>query len=570
MTRTKISTGRLIVFEGPDGVGKSTLVREVSRALTEAGTEVVALSFPGAEAGSLGKLVYDVHHAPTSFGVEGLTPAGRQALHLAAHLDIIERRIEPLLRQGKTVVLDRFWWSMVVYGAVGGVEPGLLSALAEAEAVAWHGRVPDLTVLLRREAPIDRDDSPAYWLRLRAEYDRMGREQALCSRVLTVNNDGGLATALSKIMHALAESSSLEGKRRPATKADQLQLEFTAPASVPSGPRSFPPPDIAPLKPSPVYDTYWRFAAERQEIFFRRFEGASPPWTSDPILSVHKFTNAYRASDRVSQFLIRNVIYRDDLPRSLGEVFFRVMIFKIFNKIETWQMLEKALRTITLEDYSFDRYDKVLSRAMADGRAIYSAAYIMPSAGSLGHDKKHRNHLALVEKMIGDSVPQKLADAPSMQRGFELLRSYPTIGDFLAYQYITDVNYSEISNFTEMEFVVPGPGALDGLKKCFLDLGGLNEAEAIRFVADRQELEFERLGLRFRSLWGRRLQLIDCQNLFCEVDKYARVHHPEIAGLSGRTRIKQKFAPNAARLELWYPPKWSLNDRIPRAKGEPR
>ena len=51
-------------------------------------------------------------------------------------------------------------------------------------------------------------------------------------------------------------------------------------------------------------------------------------------------------------------------------------------------------------------------------------------------------------------------------------------------------------------------------------------------VTERQEDEFERLGLRFRDLWGRRLQLIDCQNLFCEVSKYARVKHPEIMGLS--------------------------------------
>ena len=65
-----------------------------------------------------------------------------------------------------------------------------------------------------------------------------------------------------------------------------------------------------------------------------------------------------------------------------------------------------------------------------------------------------------------------------------------------------------------MEFVVPGPGALDGIHKCFSDLGGLNEIDIIRLVADRQrqEYEFERLGLEFRSLWGRRLQLIDCQN----------------------------------------------------------
>src|SRR5215217_9668679 len=99
-----------------------------------------------------------------------------------------------------------------------------------------------------------------------------------------------------------------------------------------------PPPDIAPLKPTAVYDTYWRFAVERQEIFFARAAGEPPPWTDDEILAEFKFTNAYRAADRVSQFLIRSVIYRSDLPDSIEEVFFRTMLFKLFNKIETWEL----------------------------------------------------------------------------------------------------------------------------------------------------------------------------------------------------------------------------------------
>ncbi len=113
-----------------------------------------------------------------------------------------------------------------------------------------------------------------------------------------------------------------------------------------------------------------------------------------------------------------------------------------------------------------------------------------------------------------------------------------------------------------MDFVIPGPGARDGLRKCFGDTGGLSDAELIRLMADRQEQECARLGLEFPSLWGRPLQLIDCQNLFCEVDKYARVAHPEAAGLTGRTRIKQKFAAQAQPIEFWYPPKWGINDRI--------
>jgi hypothetical protein len=66
-------------------------------------------------------------------------------------------------------------------------------------------------------------------------------------------------------------------------------------------------------------------------------------------------------------------------------------------------------------------------------------------------------------------------------------------------------------------------------------------------------------------LWGRRLQLIDCQNLFYEVDKYARIAHPDIAGISGQTNIKQNYRQDTAPATAWFPPKWELNDRLPTA-----
>ena len=161
--------------------------------------------------------------------------------------------------------------------------------------------------------------------------------------------------------------------------------------------------------------------------------------------------------------------------------------------------------------------------------------------------------------MMEDEAPERISEASSMRQAFEILRSYPAIGDFLGYQFVTDLNYSEIIDYSEMEFVVPGPGAMDGIHKCFSDLGGLNETDIIQLVTDRQEHEFARLGLEFRSLWGRPLQLIDCQNLFCEVSKYARIRHPEIKGLSSRSRIKQIYHPSDQALEYWYPPKWKIN-----------
>ena len=317
---------------------------------------------------------------------------------------------------------------------------------------------------------------------------------------------------------------------------------------------------LTPAKVSEVYESYWRFAAERQAIFFRRARGEPRPWTEDAALGTYKFTNAYRVADRVSQFLIRHVIYRDDLPKTPREVFFRILLFKLFNKIETWELLVQKLGPITFEDYRFPEYDAVLQGALREGRRIYSAAYIMPPGSrAFGRPAKHQNNLLLLERMMEDRLPEQLAQARNMQDAFGRLRSYPTIGDFLAYQFITDINYSEITDFSEMDFVVPGPGARNGLHKCFVDPGGFNEAELIRRMVDLQEHEFGRLGLDFQSLWGRRLQLIDCQNLFCEVDKYARIAHPQIVGRTGRTRIKQKFEPKPSPINYFFPPKWKLN-----------
>ncbi len=277
------------------------------------------------------------------------------------------------------------------------------------------------------------------------------------------------------------------------------------------------------------------------------------------MLRAHKFTNVYRASDRVSQYLIQNVIYRPDLSDEPTEVVFRVLLFKLFNRVETWELLEHELGTLTFSDYSFRRYDRVLSAAMARGDSIYSGAYIMPPGRFFGHDRKHRNHLTLLGRMMADGLPARLAESPSMESAFTQVRRYPSIGNFLALQYVTDVNYSDVTDFTEMDFVVAGPGAVDGIRKCFASTGGLSNADVIRVMAERQEVEFERLGLEFLSLWGRRLQLIDCQNLFCEVDKYARVAHPDASGYSRRTRIKQKFRPSPAPIQYWYPPDWGIN-----------
>lgn len=310
------------------------------------------------------------------------------------------------------------------------------------------------------------------------------------------------------------------------------------------------------LSPTVVFDTYWKFAAARQAIYEARIAGQPGPWTDDPILSQHRFTNCYRAADRVSQYLIKNVSYRGE--QDVEEVFFRTLLFKIFNKVSTWELLTAAIGMPTWKAYTFDRYNAVLSEAFARKQRLYSAAYVVPPP-SLGEARKHGNHLRLIEMLMRTDAPHRVRDAGSMKAAFDLLRGYPALGDFLAYQYLIDLNYSAPYGYGEMEFVVPGPGARDGIRKCFGAAAIGIETDIIHYMADRQEEHFERLGLHFRGLHGRPLQLIDCQNLFCEVDKYARVAHPDVAGLSGRTRIKQRFRAVADAVPAWFPPKWGIN-----------
>lgn len=314
------------------------------------------------------------------------------------------------------------------------------------------------------------------------------------------------------------------------------------------------------LVTTPVLDTYWHFAAERQKIFHRRVRGELPPWTDDPVLSAHRFTNAYRAADRVSQYLIRHVAYEGE--QAAEEVVFRVLLFKFFNKVATWERLRAAFGMPSARSFSVEQYDAVLAQAFARGDRLYSAAYIMPAAAP-GVRRKHLTHLQLLRTMLDDRLPERLLACKSMRAGYELLLSYRGIGPFLAYQLITDLNYTSVLDFLEMEFVMAGPGARSGLRKCFADFGGYDEADLIRLIADRQGQEFATRGIRFEDLWGRPLQLIDCQNLFCEVDKYARVVHPEVLGVGMRSRIKQRFQPVQDPVEVWFPPKWGLNARLP-------
>ena len=125
-------------------------------------------------------------------------------------------------------------------------------------------------------------------------------------------------------------------------------------------------------------------------------------------MCIRDSTNPYRAADRVSQYLIRHVIYGEGRASSFEDTVFRVLVFKFFNRVDTWELLTNAIGDVQWSTYSFRDYDRVLTRAIDADQRIYSAAYIMPACIALAEGRKHRGHLRLIEKMLGDGLPNQL------------------------------------------------------------------------------------------------------------------------------------------------------------------
>lgn len=317
-----------------------------------------------------------------------------------------------------------------------------------------------------------------------------------------------------------------------------------------------------PMAPRPgVYDLYWKFASERQAVFERRVAGRPGPWTDDEIIRSFKFCNVYRAADRVSQYLISQVIYDGDEVDE-RDLLFRIIAFRIFSNIDTWEGIKSRLgRQPLINDLWNGSFLAAIEEVRAANGGLYTGAFILCATNAFGHSLKHQNHVALFQLMFqNDELPRRIASAKDLGGIFAALKNYPLMGDFMSYQLAIDINYSELTPFSESSFVQPGPGSLRGIKKVFVSSGGRTPSDVIMWMVENQDQEFARLGLRFNGLYGRPLQAIDCQGLFCEVDKYCREAVPELK--SARSRIKQKFVPSRTPLGLFFPPKWGINEAL--------
>ena len=190
--------GQLVAFEGIDGAGKTKISKAVAERLAQNGRNVFWHSFPGRDQGSVGELVYRLHHDAASLKIERITASSMQALHVAAHLDAIEAVIIPALRSGRTIILDRYWWSTLAYGLGSGVPEGFLRALIRVEMETWGEIVPTHLFYIRRRR--DLDESAA---NVEVHYSRLVQDERSNYPIHLVENDNDLEDAIQQVLAKL-------------------------------------------------------------------------------------------------------------------------------------------------------------------------------------------------------------------------------------------------------------------------------------------------------------------------------------------------------------------------------
>ena len=211
-----MARGKLIVFEGAEGAGKSTQIKLIAARLTGGGIPCVTLREPG------GTPVGDAIRAILLDSEHNISAPSEALLFMASRAELIAREIRPAIEQGKVVLLDRFFLSTYAYQIVGRGLPE--EEVRAANRLATGGLVPDLTLLLDISSREGLGRADARGKRDRIErsgddfHDRVGsafrefvepawqHSHPECGPIKLIDGTGDEMTVLKRVISALASA----------------------------------------------------------------------------------------------------------------------------------------------------------------------------------------------------------------------------------------------------------------------------------------------------------------------------------------------------------------------------
>lgn len=202
---------------------------------------------------------------------------------------------------------------------------------------------------------------------------------------------------------------------------------------------------------------YW--IVERHKIHLRKQAGAPKPWTEDPILQDYFFTNPYRENDKTTVWFRENI--REPL-RNEPNVLFATIVFRWFNYIPTGQLL---INHDLIHTWNTDCALEVFK----DKPKIFTGAFMVKSPnGVYPKTRGIGNCIDVVQKDIPNLI-DRITKTPTLESTFRDLLRYPYLGDFMAYEVVTDLRHthflqkaSDVNTWCSL-----GPGGIRGFRRLF-------------------------------------------------------------------------------------------------------
>ena len=264
------------------------------------------------------------------------------------------------------------------------------------------------------------------------------------------------------------------------------------------------------------------FIWEREVIRIVKERGDERPYTKDPVLERYKFTNIRRRDDRVTRWVLENIIWPNDFREDL---WFILLITRLINWPPTLQyLIDEGVLFRDAADFNPERFSAAIEAYKDRGNKVYSGAYMVyPTKMDRGGVKS----LAIAKHIIAPTLERAARIEKLLTRDDgariepfvnELARSFG-ISTFMAGQVAADLTYSSyIGNAEDLYTYAPiGPGSSRGLNYL------LNRAPSAGWT--QQAFNQELMKIRDSVIWQLEigdLTLHDVQNCMCEFSKYCR------------------------------------------------
>lgn len=291
------------------------------------------------------------------------------------------------------------------------------------------------------------------------------------------------------------------------------------------------------------YDALSRFfayAVEREKIRQRRALDSPKPWTNDSILQTNRFCNVYREHDKTTVWFCENIRY--PLMQS-SFCLAATIIFRWFNKIEIGKVLKPMLLS---EKWDSGEAKKLILEAYPNGPFVTGAYIINTPIGK----NKLDGVLWCIDTALSTVVPEVLElKNKSLESVWLVLKKAPHLGDFMAYEVVTDMRFTPMLNKARDIFfwANPGPGALRGMSRIIgQDVNTFKKGSqshkkiVIGLMHKILKIANGRLTLENYegSLWDYKRdgiwEMREVEHTLCEFDKYERIR-------LGQGKMKQKY-----------------------------